>query len=109
MSIERTILATTPIPSLPGHELRTILLTYPPGVSAPLHDHPVAATGYVVQGHVISQWEGSDVVETYSAGQAFVDQGGAKHVLSRNASETEELKMVMSYVIKVGVPNVRML
>jgi len=107
MSITRTVLVIVPISE--RWELRTVLLTYPPGVSAPLHDHPVAATGYVVDGHVESQWEGSDVVETYSTGQAFVDKGNVPHVLSRNASETEELKMVMTYLIKVGEPNVRML
>lgn len=107
MAIQRTILQSLSIPELPGLESRLVLLEYPPGFPAPLHDHPVSAIGYVLQGNVISQWEGGEV-EKYSTGDSFIDHGARIHVRSENASETEPLKMLMSYVIKTGEPNVRM-
>lgn len=105
MSITRTILRTLPIPNLPEYESRLVRLEYPPGVSAPLHNHPVAATGIVLEGEVISQWEGGDV-ERYGAGESFVDLGQTMHLRSENASQTQRLVMVLSYVIKNGDPNV---
>jgi quercetin dioxygenase-like cupin family protein len=101
----RTILQTLPIPSFPGWESRLVLLEYPPGLAAPVHRHPVAATGFVLEGNVVSQWEGG-VVEKYTKGDSFVDLGTTVHLRSENPSKTEPLKMLLSYVIKVGEPNV---
>lgn len=108
MSVKRTILQALPIEALPGWESRLVMLEYPPGLAAPLHNHPVPATGFVVEGSVISQWEGGEV-ERYSAGQSFVDLGVTRHLRSENASLTEPLKMLVSYVIKKGEPNVNAL
>jgi quercetin dioxygenase-like cupin family protein len=105
--VRRTILQALPIPELPGWESRLILLEYPPGVAAPVHTHPVAATGYVVEGDVISQWEDGEV-EEYSTGDSFIDHGIRKHLRSENASNSNALKMVVSYVIKVGQANVNL-
>ena len=103
--VKRTVLQTVPIPELPGWESRLVMLEYPPGLAAPVHHHPVAATGFIVEGDVISQWDGGEV-ERYTVGDSFIDLGTTTHVRSENASETMPLKMVVSYVIKVGEPNV---
>ena len=105
--IKRTILQTLPIPELPGWESRLVMLEYPPGVAAPLHRHPVAATGYIVEGDVISQWEGGEI-ERYTTGDSFIDLGTTLHPRSENESKTRPLRMLLSYVIKVGQPNVEM-
>ncbi|KAK4888449.1 hypothetical protein LTR27_012672 [Elasticomyces elasticus] len=104
-AIERTILQTLPIPELPGWESRLVLLEYPPGFKAPLHNHPRPATGYVLEGSVLSLWEGGEP-ESYVAGDSFVDLDETVHLRSENASTTDWLRMVMSYVIEVGKPNV---
>jgi quercetin dioxygenase-like cupin family protein len=105
--IQRTILQAIPIPALPGWESRLVLLEYPPGVNAPLHDHPVASTGYIIEGACLSQWEGGEE-EHYKAGESFVDHGERRHLRSENVSgEGKWLRFVASYVIKVGEPNVR--
>lgn len=106
-SIKRTILQRLTIPNLPGWESRLVLLEYPPGFAAPLHTHPVAATGYIIEGVVASQWEGKEV-EYYKAGDSFVDLGVDLHLRSENLSKTGWLRMVNSYVIKIGDPNVEM-
>ena len=105
MSIKRTILQTIPLTQLPGWESRLVLLEYPPGVAAPPHHHPVAATGYILEGDVLSQWEGGEI-ETYTTGDSFIDHGITHHARSENASEHRPLKMLMSYVIKIGEANV---
>jgi len=107
MSVVRTILQRLPIPELPGHESRLVRLEYPPGLAAPLHNHPVPATGIVLEGEVVSQWEGSDELERYKAGDSFVDRGETMHVLSENVSKIERLVMVCNYVIRVDEPNVK--
>ena len=107
MSIQRTILQRIPIPEFPGWESRFVLLEYPPGFAAPVHNHPVPATGYVLEGKVVSQWEGGEV-ERYSAGDSFIDLGVTTHILSKNETEDGPLKMLMSYVIKVEEANVNM-
>ena len=81
------------------------MLEYPPGVAAPLHNHPVAATGFIVEGDVVSQWEGGEI-EAYTAGDSFIDLGGTMHLRSENASMEKPLKMLVSYVIRVGEANV---
>ncbi|KUJ16465.1 uncharacterized protein LY89DRAFT_782717 [Mollisia scopiformis] len=104
-SVKRTILQSLPIPEFPGWESRLVLFEYPPGVAAPVHNHPVAGTGFVLEGNVASQWEGKEV-ELYTKGDTFVDWGTTMHLRSENTSQTEWLKFIISYVIKVGQPNV---
>jgi quercetin dioxygenase-like cupin family protein len=96
---------TVPISSLPGLESRLVLLEYPPGVAAPIHSHPVPTTGYVLEGDVISQWEGGEI-EMYSKGDSFVDLGETMHLRSENSSQEKWLRMVLCYVIRVGEANV---
>jgi quercetin dioxygenase-like cupin family protein len=106
--VTRTIVAAHPIPQLPGFENRFVLLQYPPGVSSPPHTHPVDGVNYIIQGTVESQWEGSSKIDVFKAGEVFLDYAEKKHVLVRNPSEEVELKILVSYVIEEGVPNVKM-
>ena len=84
-----------------------MLLEYPPGVAAPVHNHPVSATGYILEGVCESQWEGGEL-ESYSAGESFIDHGERVHVKSENVGEGW-LRMVLSYVIRESEANVNML
>ena len=106
MSIIRTILQRLPIPDLPGYGSRMVRLEYPPGVAAPLYNHPVAAIGIVLEGEVVSQWEGSNDLERYKARYSFVDLGKTMHIRSENVSKIEKLVMILNYVIRVDDANV---
>lgn len=55
-----------------------------------------------------SLWEGGEL-ETYAAGDSFIDHGTRVHLRSENTSTTEPLRMLVSYVIRVGVPNVNII
>ena len=105
MSIKRTILQIIPLQNLPGWESRLVLLEYPPSTKAPLHRHPVAATGFVLEGEVLSQWEGGEI-ERYSTGDSFIDHGLTLHVRSENLSNDKPLKLLCNYVIQTGQANV---
>ncbi|KAK4493687.1 hypothetical protein PRZ48_014872 [Zasmidium cellare] len=104
--VVRTILNRLPIPALPGWESRTVLLDYPPGVTAPPHTHPVAGVNYIIQGHVVSQWEDGEE-ERYGPGEIFLDHAERVHTVVRNSSSTERLLVVVNYVIPTGEENVK--
>lgn len=54
-----------------------MLLEYPPGVAAPVQNHPVPGVGYVLQGEVASLWEGGEL-QTYRVGDSFVESAGGR-------------------------------
>lgn len=89
------------LPQHPGWEARAMLLELPPGFVVPAHTHPVSGIVYVLRGTVVSQFEGEGA-ETYSTGQSFIEHGEKLHARVANKSETEELKLLVSYVIKTG-------
>lgn len=85
-----------------------VLLEYPAGAVSPPHHHPIAGPNYVVQGTVVSQWEGDEAPATFLAGDSFLDYAKTVHVKVENPSRTEDLKLIACYVVKVGEPNVVM-
>lgn len=101
MSIKRNILHMLPIPHLPGWELRTVLLEFPPGYAVPPHTHPVIGAGYVVEGKLVSRYEGQ-VEEEYSEGDTFIDQAEIMHHRAENGSPDKWLRVVISYVVQKG-------
>ncbi len=108
MSVRRTIVASTPIPQLPGYENRLVRLEFPPGAQGALHSHPEIGLGYIVSGEHYSQWEGGEM-EHYKAGDMMLDRAHEKHVHTSNPSKTEPLVFILSYIIKIGEANVTLL
>ena len=104
MSIQRTIVTSTPIPDLPGFENRLVRLEFPPGAHGAVHSHPVLGLGYIVLGEHYSQWEGGKM-EYYKAGDIMLDRALERHVHTSNPSKTEPLVVILSYVIKEGEAN----
>jgi quercetin dioxygenase-like cupin family protein len=105
-SVTRTVLCRMPIPALPGWESRTVLLEYPAGAKSPAHTHPQAGVNYIVQGSILSQWENGEI-EHYKTGEIFLDHAEKLHSLVQNPSETEDCKVVVTYVLPVDEPNVK--
>lgn len=106
MSVKRTTLQTLPHPELPGWELQLVVLDFAPGLVGPAHFHPVPGLTYVLEGTLISQFEGQDPV-TYTAGDSFVDLQSTPHILAENASKDKPLKVLVSYITKTGQPYVK--
>jgi quercetin dioxygenase-like cupin family protein len=102
--IKREILASVPISALPGYENRLVRLEFAPGAQGALHSHPEIGLGYIVSGEHYSQWEGGEM-EYYKAGDVMIDRAADRHVHTSNPSKTENLVILLSYVIKVGSEN----
>ena len=102
-AITRTLLQSSPIAETSGWETRLFLVEYPPGADASGHSHPVVGLGYVLEGSVVSAFD-NDEPETFVAGHSFLDPASF-HRISRNGSQTEPLRFLVSYAVEIGEPN----
>lgn len=72
-----------------------------PGGFSGWHSHPGPVLITVKEG--TASWYDSDcVLHTYTAGMAFIEDGGAVHNV-RNESAAENLRLVNTYIIPTGV------
>jgi quercetin dioxygenase-like cupin family protein len=99
------VLLTQPLADLPGREMRMSLLDREPGNASPMHRHPGHHTfGYVIQG-TYELGIGGGPTRTLHAGDAFYEPPGALHSVSRNASATERLKILVCMVADQNNPS----
>jgi len=89
-----------PITNIPGKSLIAVEVSYPPGGASLPHTHAKSAFiyAYVVSGAIESQ-VGDAPAHVYTAGQAFYEEPGAHHRISRNASKTEPAKLLAVFVV----------
>ena len=88
------------IPNIPGKSLVAVEVSYPPGGASQPHTHAKSAFiyAYVVSGAIESQVNDAPA-HVYTAGQAFYEEPGAHHRISRNASKTEPAKLLAVFVV----------
>ena len=88
------------IPNIPGKSLVAVEVSYPPGGASQPHTHAKSAFiyAYVVSGSIESQVN-DQPAHVYTAGQAFYEEPGAHHRISRNASKTEPAKLLAVFVV----------
>ena len=101
--VTRVLLQSSPVPDLPGWEMRLFFITYPPGADARHHSHPVIGIGMVVEGTMITAFD-DDPEEIFTAGQGFTDRASF-HRVSSNGSRNEPLKFLIAYTVRQGEPN----
>jgi quercetin dioxygenase-like cupin family protein len=101
--ISRTLLEHYDLPQMPGWESRLYLIEYGPGVSAPVHHHPVRGLGYVLNGRFESAF-GSEPPALVRAGQSFIEREDLPHNLFRNPDLINPLRFVISFVVRTGAP-----
>jgi len=82
-------------------ELRLMLVEFPPKFANVAHTHPVIGLCYVIKGVAESQYEGEEL-KTLHAGDSYQDSVTKKHLLFRNASETDTLKFTCAAKIKIN-------
>ena len=99
--IRRTLLSQQDVPDLPGWEIRTFLVEYPPGAVAPRHVHPALGVAYVLEGRCESAFEGEAPTIT-EQGRAFVEKEGPVHILFRNPDLEHPLRFLIAYTIRKG-------
>jgi quercetin dioxygenase-like cupin family protein len=88
------------IPNIPGKSLIAVEVSYPPGGASQPHTHAKSAFiyAYVVSGAIESQVD-NEPAHVYTAGQAFYEEPGAHHRISRNASKSEPAKLLAVFVV----------
>ena len=100
-----TALLTQPLADLPGREMRMTLLDREPGNASPMHRHPGHHTfGYVIQGTYELGVNGGPT-RMLHAGDTFYEPPGALHSMSKNASATERLKILVCMVADQSKPS----
>lgn len=98
-------LLTQPLADLPGREMRMTLLDREPGNASPMHRHPGHHTfGYVIQG-TYELGVGGAPTKILHAGDTFYEPPGELHSVSRNASMTERLKILVCMVSDSSKPS----
>jgi quercetin dioxygenase-like cupin family protein len=98
-------LLTQPLSDLPGREVRITLLDRIPGNASLPHRHPGHHTfGYVVEGQYELGINGGQT-RMLKAGDTFYEPPGALHSVSRNASSTQNLKIVVFMVADASRPS----
>jgi len=97
-----TPLMTKDLTDLPGREMLTLSVVYPPGAVEHVHRHDAYAIVYVLEGSIIEGVKGGKEV-TLTPGQTFYEGPGDIHTVGRNASKTKPAKFVVVLVKKKGV------
>jgi quercetin dioxygenase-like cupin family protein len=75
------------------------------GVQAGAHRHPGPVFGYVIEGELLTQVEGTGPV-TYKAGDAFYEPAGHVHLQAKNAGQGGVTRVVAVVIGKQGSPPV---
>ena len=88
---------------LPGREGVMLTVEYPPGASSPKHRHNAHTFVYVLEGTLMMQVEGGELV-TLKPGDTFYETPDDIHTVSKNASQTEPAKALVFFVKKEGAP-----
>ncbi|CDY75212.1 putative exported protein [Caballeronia glathei] len=91
------------IPEAAGKSVLIATVAYKPGQASESHMHPGSIFAYVLEGHVVSQLEGSPA-KTYGPGESWYEKPGDHHLVSRNASRTKPAKLLVFAIVGEGDP-----
>jgi quercetin dioxygenase-like cupin family protein len=98
-----TVGTDEPIPNLPGKRLVSLIVDYPAGASSTPHRHARSAFiyAYVLSGQIRSQVDGGPA-RVYRPGESWIENPGAHHRVSANASETEPARLLAVFIVDAG-------
>lgn len=89
------------LPNVPGKNITTVIVEFPPGGFSPEHHHAGSVTVYVLSGTIRSQLAGGPPV-VYNAGETFFEPPGTTHLFAENVSATESAKILAVFVADEG-------
>ena len=91
------------LPNVPGKSLVAVEVDYPPGGASAPHRHASSAFiyAYVLSGQIESQVDDGPA-RIYKTGEAFHEEPGAHHRVSRNASATAPARLLAVFVVDTG-------
>lgn len=95
-----TVVFDHKLPNVPGKSLRGVLVEYGPGGSNPSHTHAKSAfiSATVIEGRIKSKVNDGDV-KIYKKGESWIEVPGDHHLVSANASKTENAKILAVFVV----------
>jgi quercetin dioxygenase-like cupin family protein len=90
------------LPEVPGETFTAALVDFPPDARAVPHRHGDAFVyAYVLDGTVRSQLEGQPL-RTYRKGEFWVEQPGAHHLVTANASGSDTARLLVVFISDTG-------
>jgi quercetin dioxygenase-like cupin family protein len=90
------------LPDVPGKTFTAALVDFPPDARAVPHRHGDAYVyAYVLDGTVRSKLKGQPL-RTYSRGEYWVEQPGAHHLATENASLSHPAKLLVVFISDTG-------
>jgi quercetin dioxygenase-like cupin family protein len=95
------IIASYPLPNVPGKRVTIVRVFYGPGGFSRAHRHAGSVTAYVTKGEIRSQLAGGPL-ETFKVGQSFFEPPGSTHLVSANASTAEPAELIAVFVADEG-------
>jgi quercetin dioxygenase-like cupin family protein len=98
-----TTLLRQVLPGKGDDEATMVTVEYAPSARSDPHRHPGPVFGYILEGSIEFQVEGSPLT-TYKQGQVFYEPPGQIHLVSRNASATQPAKLLAFLIAKKGEP-----
>ncbi|MGH7905837.1 MAG: cupin domain-containing protein [Candidatus Binataceae bacterium] len=99
--VKVTELMRKDIPDMKGKQVSVVTVTYAPGASSSPHRHPGSVFAYVLEGAVVSQVEPGKPT-TYTQGQMWYELPMHLHRISRNASTTEQARILAFLIMNKG-------
>ena len=90
------------LPNVPGKAVSAVVVTYAAGAKSVSHRHGSAfVVAYVLEGAIRSKLaDGPERV--YQAGQSWTENPGAHHVVSENASDKQQAKLIAFFTADAG-------
>jgi quercetin dioxygenase-like cupin family protein len=86
---------------LKNNMVRMEIVVFPPGYSSTQHIHPCPLFVYVLEGELLSEFEGKKNV--YKAGDTFYEKATGLHSITKNNSATQQVKILVVYLMKEGM------
>jgi quercetin dioxygenase-like cupin family protein len=93
----RRVVIKQSLPGNPEQQLTLVEVVYPPGEGSPPHLHANGVMAFVVSGAIASK-VGDGPEQMFRAGEAWWEPVGAIHRVSRNASLSEEARLLAIYI-----------
>jgi quercetin dioxygenase-like cupin family protein len=96
-AFSRRVVIKQSLPGNPERQLTLVEVVYPPGQGSLPHLHANGVMAFVVSGSVASK-VGDAPEQVFHSGDAWWEPPGAIHRVSRNASSTEEARLLAIYI-----------
>jgi quercetin dioxygenase-like cupin family protein len=91
------------LPNAEGMTMSVGVIEYAPGGASQSHTHSQFVFAYVLEGAVRSQVEGEEL-RVYQAGEYWIENPGAHHVVSENASADEPARLLVTFIYETPPP-----